>query len=375
MPTLLCWNEIKKLLRSAIDYPDQRLLVEYVNSQDSGPSWDSTLINVPELRRRYWQAVVALGRELAPQHIGSEDIYMKLWQLFREVVLNSDRYQTRQSLDQKLSEFSEEVKKPLQTFDIVFEIKNFDVGGSSFYLGNVEIFKLTKDYLGGLGLGVDMSVVQDNIFEKWVGRSVAKTEVSVSDIHRAYEAGASIVNGVLDTLRLAAITEGVARFNDEVFRWELGESISIPKVKPESGTRFNTSSRLGFRPIVLPMDQTVCKGLEDQKSWQYVLDGNLPEDISHRIKKAIKWMSHAVTSSSLDHKIVALCIALEILLLPHRRSSAKGELIALRQLLVGGRSGLAPEAILCLYKKRSNIIHSGALEITSYSDYRHLLIC
>lgn len=375
MPTLLCWNEIKTLLRSAITYPNRKALVEYVNSQDSTPSWDLSLITMPKLRRKYWQAFIALHRELVPYHISSEDIYMKLWQLFKEVVLNTNRYQTRQSLDQKFSEFCEEVKKPLQIFDIIYEIKNFDVGSSSFNLGNVEIFKLTKDYLDKLGLKTGVRVLEDKIFEEWVGRSVAKTEVSASDINRAYESGISIVNNILNTIRLATVRERIARLHDEMFLWELGASVSIPRVKPESGVLLSISYHGGFRPLIVPMNQTISKGLEDQKSWQYVLDGNLPEDISARITKAIKWISHAVTSSSLDYKLVDLCTALEILLLPDHKVGTKGKLIALRQVLVGRGTSYVPGAILYLYEKRSNIIHSGTLEITSYSDYWHLLIC
>lgn len=375
MHSLICSNEIKTLLRSAINYSNRKALVKYVNSQDSIPSWDLFLITMPELRRKYWRALISLHRELVPNYIGSEEIYMKLWQLFRKVVLNANRYQTRQSLDQMLSEFCEEVKKPLQTFDIIYEIKNFDVGDSSFNLGKVKLFKLTKEYLHELGLKMGVSVIEDNIFKEWIGRSVAETEVSVSDIKRAYESGIPIVNNVLNTIRLAAVRERIGRPDDEMFLWELGESVSIPRVKPESGTILLTSYHRGFRPLIVPMGQTISKGLEGQKTWQYVLDSNLPEDVNTRITKAIKWISYAVTSSSLDYKLVDLCTALEILLLPDHKSGTKGELIALRQVLVGRGTSYEPTAILYLYEKRSNIIHSGTLEITSYSDYLHLLIC
>jgi len=107
------------------------------------------------------------------------------------------------------------------------------------------------------------------------------------------------------------------------------------------------------------MDKAISKGLGEHKSWQYLLDGNLPKDIDTRITKAMKWISHAITSSSLDHKLVDLCTALEILLLPGHKSGTKSELVALRQVLVGRGTSYTPEAILYLYNKRSNIIHSG----------------
>jgi hypothetical protein len=363
------------LLRSAISYPNRRALAEYVNSQKSTPSWDVFLITMPKLRRKYWQTLIALHRELVPNHTSSEDLYLKLWQLFKEVAVNANMYQTGRSLDQKLLEFCQGVKKPLQIFDIIYEIKNFDVGKATFNLGTVEIFKLTEDYLQKLGLKKGVSQIQDKIFEEWSGRSVAKTEVNVSDINRAYESGIPIVNKVLNTIRLAAIREWISRPDDEMFLWEVGGSISIPRVKPRSGPILSRSYHRGFRPLVVPMDQTIAKGLRGQKSWQYILDGNLPKDINIRVDRAIEWISHAVTSTSLDYKLVDLCTALEILLLPDHKFGTKGELIALRQVLVGRGTSYEPGFILSLYEKRSKIIHSGTLEITSFSDYWNLKIC
>ncbi len=375
MPILLCRNELKTLLRSAICFSNREALVTYLNTQDPIPSWDIVFMTMPELRSKYWRALVALNRELVPNYISSEDIYKKLWELFKEVVLDVRSYQAGQRLNQKISEFGEEVKKPLQIFNIIYEIKNFDLGNIRFNFSNVEIFKVTKGDLNKLGLKIGASALQDNIFEEWIGRSVAKTQVSVSDINRVYESGISAVSNVLNTIRLVAVRERIGRPDDEMFLWELDRSITIPKVKPRSGIALSTSYHRGFRPLIVPMDETILKGLESLRSWQYILDGNLPEDINNRISRAVRWVSHAITSSHLDYKLVDLCTALEIMLLPDHRIGNKGELIALRQVLVGRGTSYTPVGILNLYDKRSNIIHSGTLEITSYSDYWHLLIC
>jgi hypothetical protein len=232
-----------------------------VNSQDAIPSWDIIFVTMPELRSKYRRALVALNRELVPNHISSEDIYKKLWGLFKEVALDVKSYQTGQSLNQKISEFCKDVKKQLQIFDIIYEIKNFDVGNISFNFGNVEIFKVTKGDLNKLGLKIGASALQNNIFDEWIGRSVAKTEVSVSDIDRAYESGISAVSNVLNTVRLVAARERIGRPQDEMFLWELDRSITIPKVKPKSGIALSTSYHRGFCPLIVPMDQTVLKGL------------------------------------------------------------------------------------------------------------------
>ncbi|MBM2825436.1 MAG: hypothetical protein HW402_1100, partial [Dehalococcoidales bacterium] len=301
---LLCESIIRTLVRTT--HQNHRDIVNYITSQTEMPSWDFFLPTMPDLRKKYWQTFAALHRELVPNHISSQDLYVKLWELFKEVTTNGGAYKTRESLDKKLAEFCELVKKPLQTFDIIYHIKNFDAGNGKFSLGNIEIFKLTRDYLNKLGLNEGASEVQDTIFEEWVDRSIAKTEIDASEIDRAYESGFSKVNSVLDVVRLIGVRERLARLVDEMFLWELGESIVIPRVKPQEGTSLSISSRRGFRPRVVPMDSTINKGLENHGIWQYVLNGNLPDDINTRVLRATKWISHAVTSSSLDHKLVDL---------------------------------------------------------------------
>ncbi len=374
MPELQCENVIRNLLRTAINYPSHTDLVNYVNSPETIPSWDLLFLTIPALRKKYWQALVSLHRELVPNYISGQDIYTRLWELFKEVTVNANDYQTSVKLKNKLSEFCEAVKKPLQTYDIIYEIKYFDVGENKLEYGNVEIFKLTEQYLNEIGARIDISELKDE-YKKWVGKTVAKTEVSVSDINRAFESGFNSVSRILETLRLTAVWGRISQLDDEMFLWELGSSITIPKVKPDKGTVLSESFHRGFRPFIIPMDKAIIKGLEDQKAWRHLLEGNFPEDIKTRIFKAIRWISNAVTSSGMDYKVVYLCTALEILLLPDHREGSKGELIALRQVLIGRGSSYVPEGILHQYERRSDIIHSGTLEITGYSSYWHLLIC
>ncbi len=374
MPQLVCQNIVKKLLKTAINYQNREGLIAYINAEDT-PSWDPFLMTMPDLRQKYWQALGALQEELVPNHISVQDLYVSLWNMFKEVALNASHYHTRANLDERIAGFCQEVKKPLLTFNIIYEIKNCDVGKSRFNLGVVEVFKLTTKDLRSLGLKREASVMQDGIFKEWVGRSVAKLEVNVSDIDRAYETGVTEANSALNIIRLVAVRERLSPYDDEMFLWELGGSIIIPKVKPKKGTALMTSYYRGFRPLIVPMEKTILKGFEEHKTWQYLIDGKLPEDINTRVMKAMGWISNAVTSSKLDYKLVYLCTALEILLLPNHKSGTKGELIALRQMLVGRGTSYVPEAILSLYEKRSNIIHSGTLEITSSSDYWNLLIC
>jgi hypothetical protein len=368
-------RELRNLLRSAIEHKDRARLTNYIGSQTEIPSSDVFLVTFPDLREKYWQAFFALHKELVPNYISAEDIWARLWELFREITLDWREYQAKQDLDQKISVFCGAVKKPLQPFDILYEIRNLDIGETKFNLSNVELFKITTGYLENLGLRAGISALRDNILERWGGRTVAKVEINVSDIDRAYESGFTTVNSVLDIIRLAAAREKLSSLHDEMLLWELGESIVIPRVKPEKGTLLSTSSPRIFRPLIIPMDNTILRGIQNESTWNYILDGKLPQDIDVRVRRAMQWISHAVTSSNLDYKLVDLCTALEILLLPNHKEGKKGELISLRQVLIGRGSSYNPVAILYRYEKRSQIVHGGILEITGYSDYWHLLIC
>ena len=375
MPDLNCKVTVRKLMRSVTTCQNREKVIEYINASSSIPEWDLLLWTFPELKEKYRQSLIALHQELVPNYISAQDIYSKLWELFKEIALKGSQYQIANKLAQKLSEFCSEVKKPLTTYDIIYEIRNFDVGDSNFTFGNIELFKLSPQRLADMGLIKDSSVVEDTIFNEWIGKSVIKTEVSISELNRAHESGLNIISDILDTIRLIAVWGRLDKPDDEMFLWEIGQSMTIPKVVRYEGTTVGTSYHRGFRPFIIPMDKAINKGLEDQKTFGLLLEGEFPEDIKNRIFKAVKWISNAVTSSNIDYKLVYLCTVLEILLLPDHTEGLKGELIALRQVLLGRSSYHNPISLLNHYKRRSNIIHSGTLEITDYLSYWRLLIC
>lgn len=369
MTELLCQPAVNKLLKASINYKEYRRLVDYLNSQTEAPIWDIALVWTPEIRGKFWRAMGELQKEFVPQHIDINSLYNKLWVLFREVVLNKSKYQDSATLQSKVSDLVNEVKKPLVAFDVICEIRNFDVGSKHFELGNVQIFKLTKDYLQSLDL------IQSDILNNWEGRFVAKVEVKASDTGGANVLGKTKVSNALNVLRLAVRKEFISRSSDSLFLWELGDSIVIPKVKPREGVLFSVFNNREVYPFKADLGNTVGKLLEDKSIWRFILDAKLPEDINSRVTRAIEWISHSITSYSLDYKLVNLCTALEILLLPNYNERQKGALLALRQVLIGQGTSYTPEAILYLYNKRSVIIHSGLLDVTSHSDYWNLLAC
>lgn len=376
MPDPKYQSPVRKLLRAAILHHDHPGLVKYLDSEPNVPEQNLLLANYPQLCEKYWDAMVSLGRDLVPNHISSAGLYTSLWNLFREVVLNRTVYQESQKLDAKINEFCGSVKPPLSTFEVMYEVENLDVGSSHLRLGNVEIFKLTTDRLRSMGLNENALVTKDSALSGLMCKSVAKIKVSASESDRALESGIAMVKSALNVVKLVAVRQRVSYLDEEMFMWRLGRYMVMRQ--PDAGRTMllTIGSRLGSRPLTTAMDASITQGLGNESTWTYILDGRLPEDINRRILRAMGWISHAITADTLDYRLVDLCTALEILLLPNHKSGTKGELIALRQVLLSrGEGAHLPTYILYLYDKRSSIIHSGALEITSYSEYWQLLLC
>lgn len=369
MTELLCQSTVNKLLKAGINYKEYKRLVSYLNSQTGAPIWDIALVWTPEIREKFWRTMVELQKELVPQYIDIDSLYNRLWELFREVVLNKSIYQDSANLESKLSDFANKVKKPLVAFEVLYEIRHFSIGKRQIKLGNVEIFELTEDYLKSLELGESL------IDEKWVGRSVVKAIVQATEIGNALEAGRAEAESILHLLRVAVRKEMLSE-PEYMFLWEIGSSIAIPREKTADMTAWAIGGDSKISPLTIDLGDKIAKSLSDENIWQYVIENKMPEDIKRRVIRAIEWISHGITGENLDYKFVNLCVALEILLLPEEKpATSKGALIALRQVLVGQNTYSEPRSIFAQYKHRNIIIHGCYLNVTSFSDYWHLLTC
>lgn len=369
MSELLCQSRVKKLLTAGINYKGYKSLVSYLNSQKNAPDWQVALIQAPELREKYWQAMVELQKELVPKHISLQDLYGKLWELFREVILNKAEFQSKAKMQEKIEVFFTEVKRSLIVFDVIYKVKNLDIGSQCLMLGNVRVFKLKNSYLQDWGL------TQFGWLSDWIGLYIAKVTVNTADTQGANELGRTEINTALNILRVAVRKEFISRSSDSLFLWELGNSMVIPRTKPKEGVQFSVYNNKEIYPFIADLGQTIGKLLEDKNIWHLLFNAELPEDIHIRVMRAIEWISHSITTTNLDYKLVNLCTALEILLLPNHKREPKGALIALRHVLLGQGSYYEPAGILSLYEQRSQIVHGGYLNITSYTEYIHLLDC
>ena len=127
-----------------------------------------------------------------------------------------------------------------------------------------------------------------------------------------------------------------------------------------------------FGPLVDDLGNYIRQGIDGLK---LELLSDLPENIRERVLRSMYWIAHSVTHETDDHKVVDLCTALEILLLPEgQRVTRKGTVIALRYNLLGG--DLNPPAVKWMYDRRNDVIHGNRLPVVGPQDTWHLrLVC
>ena len=127
-----------------------------------------------------------------------------------------------------------------------------------------------------------------------------------------------------------------------------------------------------FEPLVVGMSGPIQEGINALKVEYF---SALPNDIRNRLQRSIYWISHSLSHESDDHRLVDLCTALEILLIPEgRREPSKGTVIALRYKLLGGH--LNASAIKWLYDRRNDVIHGGPLPVIGPRDTWELrMVC
>lgn len=323
------------------------------------------------LAEMYFRALGEMSRELVPQRMGQSELNDALWALFREVAGNSASYHPSGRLKNRLDKFTQDVKRPLYPFEVAYCIGNLDLGGEVFPIGTVRFFTMDDNQATLWGLTED-NPAASHARPHWMHHPAAAVEVQAADDRRALETGLAQVTSSMDLLRFAGVIGVISGFDDRLFLWRLnGRSITRQITPNQSSITYHSEHR--FRPSITEMGSHIKKGLDPELSnLQAIANGELPDETSRHLQRAINWISSSITRERLDDKVVDLCTALEILLLPNYRGGQKGHVIALRHRLIGGDWN--PIGISVLYDLRSDIVHGSGLNVSQYLDYWHLLV-
>lgn len=374
MERLVCRNTIRKLLAKLLEDVKPERLARITGQEDfPHPTILSNLLGEP-LARIYWHALGEISKELVPQHVGQSELNDTLWALFQEVAANSASYHPSGRLRNRLDKFTQDVKRPLYTFEVAYCIGNLDLGGEVFPIGTVRFFTMDDNQATLWGLTED-NPAASHARPHWMHHPAAAVEVQAADGRRALETGLAQVTSSMDLLRFAGvigIISAFSSFQDELFLWGLNGRSITRQIRPnQPSITYHREHR--FRPLIAEMGSHIKKGLAPElSSLQAIANGELPDEISRHLQRAINWISSGITRERLDDKVVDLCTALETLLLPNYKGGQKGQMIALRHRLIGGGSN--PIGISALYDLRSKIVHGSVLNLSQYLDYWHLLV-
>lgn len=368
MPILNCRPFIKNLLREALGLSSAGKLT--IGSTEGMPNpFDYTALYYrlgEKLARLYMDALNRLRWELHPQHAEDATVIEGLWALFTQVASDVAQFSGKSTLNQRLDDFGRQLKLPLSDFEVAYAIEFMDIGTNPFSIGPVT-FVGPHDKTGS-NWATDTT---------WWPRgpshsgliSAAYTRVAGADYSRASEAGIHQVSDAIDVLRVAALRGLAGRSaDDELLQWRMTGAWAVRAVGDSSPQVFS-GWRRPFKPLVMDLGSAIQAGLKGVP-FNEIVSNTLQPDIQRRLLRAVHWVSGSVVHQDHDHKIVDLCTALEVMLLPNYRGAGKGELIALRYNLLGGY--LNPPAIKGLYDRRSDIVHGSKVGEVGLLDTWHL---
>lgn len=363
MPILDCRPAIRKVLREAVRRSRSGDLT-IGTAQDLLNPFDYTTLPYrlgEYLARLYLEALNILRWELHPQHAEDIAVVEGFWGLFTDVLSDSAKFTNRTNLDKRIEEFGRELKRPLSDYDVAYAIEFMDVGRDSLSIGSIKFVgphdKTQSNWAKDSSWWPKDKSRTDSI-------SIAYISTAGADHSRAREAGIQQVYDALDVLRVAALRGRSGDGDiDELLQWRVtGHWAARSRNNPTSRV---TGWHRSFSPSVIDLSSAIQTGL-NAVPLANIASGTLPADIHQRLLRAVRWISGSVVHEDHDHKIVDLCTALEVMLLPNYRHGGKGELIALRYHLLGG--DLNPAGMLRFYEWRSGIVHGTSTRAIGLSD-------
>lgn len=339
------------------------------------PEFSFTLLSYwlgKELAIELLSALNEIRLELVPNYADDILLVNAFWnELVCEAAANNQTFcdDYRVSFD-LIKDFGNQWKKPLSEFEAIYSLSYLKVGKTPITLHGVEFFVPNDEAL------VDRHIREPEVAswsEEVKSLTLARVRVSASSSTTAFETGKEQVVNALNLLKVSAM-QGLAgkMLPDALFQCALAGHHIVRPVTPNS----SSEHLFGFQhppiPSAIELGEYIKKGI---RGLGMELLSILPNDIHERIVRSIHWIAHSTTHEGEDYKIVDLCTALEILLIPEERLVGnKGTVIALRYNLLGG--SLNPCAVKRLYDRRNDVVHGNKLPLVTQMDIWSLrLVC
>ncbi|MCY4438134.1 MAG: HEPN domain-containing protein [Chloroflexi bacterium] len=322
-----------------------------------------------DLCSEFWRVLHKLRNELVPRHAEDNDLLNAFWdELVCEIDTDPGMYlDSPQTLTGLVNRFGDCWKKPLLEFEVMYSIDNMDVGAKPVTVLGVEFFTATKEALAEDIWGSER-------VEEWIENEMALAAVKVeaASSSTAYWVGTTQVDNALAVMRVSALAgrPAVVWLVDELVQWgRSGHSLVMSLSVEEPSLEWHWHRP--YSAVVDDLSDAIGKGFEQLRARLFC---DLPNDIRGRILRAVYWISRSTAHEEPAHKLVDLCTALEVLLVPDgQEQSSKGSLITLRYFLL---TSTQETIIKHLYDRRNDVVHEGALSVVSATDvWRLRLVC
>lgn len=325
-----------------------------------------------ELAFELLSALNAIRLELVPMHVKDMKLVNAFWsELVCEAATNAHLYiREAPTSSDLIDEFGDRWKKPLSKFEVIYSLDYLKVGAKHITFHGVEFFTPTDT-------AIAERAIPKSAIDRWSKYvdflTLAIVRVDASSSSTAFETGRERVVDALSLMKASALWGLAGKIlPDEFVQWKLSGHYIVNAITAAHSTHRVWGIQHQFRPIVIELSDYIQKGVEGLGINHF---SNIPKDISERVTRALHWISHSATHEGDDYKLVDLCTALEILLLPEgRQARNKGGAIALRYNLLGGT--LNPCVVKWLYDRRNDVVHGNKLPIVTQMDIWHLrLVC
>ena len=319
-----------------------------------------------DLANEFLSTLNEIRLELVPKHANDMFLVNAFWNELVSVVIANPRIHVENSqiLTDLVDRFGDQWKQPLCEYQVIYSIDHLAIGRTPVILHGIEFFSPTDEAL------IERAVPKEEIVS-WRKRegtfALAIASVEAASKNIAFEAGRDHVIRAINMLRVSALSGLSGRIRtDELIQFTLSNHSLVMPVAAEEQPRWAWSYQPAFRPLVDELGDAIRQGIE-KLGLERLKD--VPQDIRNGVLRSIYWISRSASHESDDHKIVDLCTALEILLLPEGRLIAnKGTVIALRYNLLLRGFGLTPSAVKWMYDRRNDVVHGSPLPVVGRRD-------
>ena len=339
------------------------------------PELDFTVLKYrigKDLANQLLSVLYEIRREIVPKHADNNSLVNAFWdELVCEVVTNRDSYiNDQQTVISLIDKFGQIWKPPLHNFIVAYAICYLDLGSDIIILNGVRFLPLDD-------AGISEADIPRSTAERWSKRdgclAFAITEVTAASSDLAFPAGKDQVDDAIALMRASAL-RGLSPtgHTDDLVQWHLSGDYFVRPMSSNGSSVLVEGSHRQFGPFMVDLSDYIRHGI---KELQLEALADTPNGVREPLHRAIYWIAHSATHESHDHKLLDLCTALEILLLPDgSRISNKGAVLALRYSLLGGTFN--PTSVKWMYDRRNEIVHGDRLWIVEPRDIWYLrLLC